>query len=199
MCLRTLGRTIAAVGILVLTLIPAAAKPDPKPEKPRKDYQASADALPWAYSVKAASAAHSASAVAKPYEAEVLPGNGNSAIIRVKKFGKTLLDWEGHTETVFVIAGDAFYVTGQHQYSSGCQVVAVDLTTGKQLWKTALKGLGPIAHTRYRNHVNIALDDAETLRIFGRESAGGYVEFVDRMSGKTVGNHRYKAEVLQDK
>jgi hypothetical protein len=75
--------------------------------------------------------------------------------------------------------------------SSGCALVAVDLKTGKQMWKSGLQGLGPIAHTRYRNSVTLEPTD-DALLVHGQESAGNYVEYVDKKSGKTVGHKVFK-------
>jgi hypothetical protein len=175
-------------------LVPTAPTPAGKPEK---DYQKKADAMAWQFSKKAASPAASAKALPKPYEADVTVNDPWRANLGIKKSGKVLYEWQGHAETVFVVTGDVLYYTDHDQTSTGCQVVAVDLTNGKRLWKVRLKGLGPITHTRYRNQVNIGLEDVDTLRIFGRESAGGYVELVDRHKGKTVANRKYKTEEMK--
>ena len=79
-----------------------------------------------------------------------------------------------------------------HPSSSGCAVLAFDLKTQKQLWKTTLKGLGPIAHFRYANSVNLEIINNNAVRIFGNESAGQYLEIVDLKTGKTVGHQKYK-------
>jgi hypothetical protein len=78
-------------------------------------------------------------------------------------------------------------------YSSGCTVIAYDMKAKKQLWKTDLKGLGPISHTKYRNAVILEVKD-DVIRVLGQESAGKYLEYVDLKSGKTVANR-----VFQDK
>jgi len=59
-------------------------------------------------------------------------------------------------------------------------VVAIDRSTGKTLWKTDLKGLGPIAHSKYRNAVRLEVLDGDAIQVFGKESSGRYVEIVSR-------------------
>jgi hypothetical protein len=71
-------------------------------------------------------------------------------------------------------------------------VVAVDLKTGKRLWKTNLQGLGPIAHTKYRNRVIIEVDDRR-VTVYGNESSGRYVEQLDPRTGKTLANKKLEA------
>jgi hypothetical protein len=184
----------AAIGTAVLA--PAFSKPAGKDDK---DYQAKADAMPWKFSDKAASATASAARLPKPYDADVNVNDVRRATIQLKRAGKALYDWEGHSETVFIVTGDVLYYTNHHPNASGCQLIAIDLESGKQMWKKDLKGLGPISHFRYRNQVNLDLEDGDTLRVFGRESAGGYVELVNRKSGNTIGNRRYKADEMKDK
>jgi hypothetical protein len=59
-----------------------------------------------------------------------------------------------------------------------------------ELWKTRLKGLGPIAHKDYRNDVNLGLEKYAVC-VRGKEAFGNYIEFVDRKTGKTVGHKVY--------
>jgi|ERR1043166_4406228 hypothetical protein len=192
---RFIRTTCGVVIALTLGLALAIAKPAGKDEK---DYQAKTDTMPWKFAAKAASAAYAAQKLPKPFEADISAGQF-SGTISLKKADKAAYQWDGHGETVFIVTDDVLYYSDHHQASTGCQVIAIDLTTGKQLWKTRLKGLGPISHFRYRNQVNLDLEDRDTLRIFGRESAGGYVELVDRKTGKTVGNRKYKGDEIQEK
>jgi hypothetical protein len=77
--------------------------------------------------------------------------------------------------------------------SSGCNVISYDLKKDKQLWKTELKGLGPIDHSKYYNSVILELKD-DAIRILGKETAGRYVEYLDPKTGKTVGHKIFKDE-----
>ena len=48
-------------------------------------------------------------------------------------------------------------------------------------------GLGPIRHTEYYNAVNLEIIDNTTVLVFGNESAGKYLEFVDINTDKIAG------------
>ena len=70
-------------------------------------------------------------------------------------------------------------------------VVAYDLKKQKQVWKTPLKGLGLIDHFGYSNALNLEVVNNVAVRVFGKESAGQYLEFVDLKTSKTVGQRVY--------
>jgi hypothetical protein len=112
--------------------------------------------------------------------------------IRLLDDGKELVAWEGHPRSVFSLNGDVLVYAEFPTRSSGCSVVAFDLKTKKQLWKTSLKGLGPISHFGYSNSVNMEIINNDAVRVFGNETAGQYLEIVDLKTGKTVGHRKYK-------
>ncbi len=106
----------------------------------------------------------------------------------------------GHAASAFVVRGDALYFAHYHPSSSGCTVVAFDLTTGKKAWSRPLEGLGPIDHSKYRNKVAMAVEkhpdskDAFALVITGWEAAGGYVEVIDLVTGKQLANKKFDSD-----
>ncbi len=104
-----------------------------------------------------------------------------------------LCSFDAHPNTVFIRKNNMLYVTDFHYMSSGCSVIAFDLKQRKQLWTTRLQGLGPIAHSKYSNYVNIAIEK-ELVIIYGKESSGRYIELLDPQTGKTVGNKKLPAE-----
>jgi hypothetical protein len=73
----------------------------------------------------------------------------------------------------------------------GCSIIAYDLANRKELWKTRVQGIGPIAHTAYDNQVALELV-GDALKVLGNELAGQYVEFVDLKTGKTVGHKLFR-------
>ncbi len=79
----------------------------------------------------------------------------------------------------------------------GCEVVAVNLLTGKELWRTRLFGTGPTPewHSKYGNQVNIETDGKRVV-IYGNENDGRYVEHLDINTGKTLANRRFEHEWL---
>ena len=105
--------------------------------------------------------------------------------------GAEAVSFQGNYGTVFVLSGDTFIYADYYPSRTGCSLVAYDLKTRKQLWKTALAGLRPIDHFQYSNRVNLDVFNKEVVRVFSQESAGRYVEFVDMKTGKTVGHKVY--------
>jgi hypothetical protein len=113
-----------------------------------------------------------------------------------QKKGGPKLTIAGHPATPVVVRGDGLYVADFQGASSGCKVVAYDLTTGKKAWTKELEGLGPIDHSKYRNRVAMAVEKHPTqnhfaLVIVGWESAGRYVEVLDPVSGKQLAHKKY--------
>lgn len=82
------------------------------------------------------------------------------------------------------------YHAAYHRSSTGCAVVALDLKARRQLWETHLEGVGPVDHSKYSNDVRIEPLLDETLAVYGKESAGSYVEIVDMKTGKIVGHRK---------
>jgi len=73
--------------------------------------------------------------------------------------------------------------------ATGCRVLALDAGTGAQHWQTTLSGLGSMGHSRYVNRVQITVSD-ERLVVFGKESAGKYIEVLDPSSGRQIHHQR---------
>ena len=164
----------------------------PAPEA--KDYQKIADKEAWEWSKEKASAEYCKKAYKGDYEIELLPppeGNTGSLNIRFYFNDKEVHSILGHAGTVFGERNNVVYYADFTPHSSGCTVIAYDMKAKKQLWKTDLKGLGPISHTKYHNAVILEVKD-EVVRVLGQESAGNYLEYVDLKSGKTVANRVYK-------
>ncbi len=85
-----------------------------------------------------------------------------------------------------MIADDKLlYVAQFDRIASGCTVVAYQLNSGAIAWHRPLIGLGPIVHSKYRNHVQLQLIGSN-LRVFGWETSGRYIEDVQRSTGYVV-------------
>ena len=158
-----------------------------------EDYQKVADATAWNFSQEQAGVADSLLRFSRDYQVELIrPKNKfGDIIVRVVDDGKEVFSFTGHYRTVFRSSGDVLVYADFMASRSGCSLVAFDLKKQKQLWKTDLKGLGPIAHFGYTNAVNLEIVNNEAVRVFGNEAAGQYLEFVDLTSGKTVGHRKY--------
>jgi hypothetical protein len=117
----------------------------------------------------------------------------NPLTIRLKEEGKEVCAFRADWETVFTRWGDRLYLADYHFAASGCTVIAIDLKNGKELWRSRLRGLGFIVHSIYENSVNIQTDGKAVI-VWGNESAGRYVEFLDVVTGKTVGHKVFGRE-----
>lgn len=112
--------------------------------------------------------------------------------VRVRRQGRTLARFGAHSETAFVILNDRVLVYSvHHAIATGCTLVAVDLKTRKQLWKTPLKGVGPVSHSKYRNRINLKAGPGAAVTVFGWESHGRYLEVVDLKTGKTLTHKKF--------
>jgi len=176
------------VAIVVQASVALAAHSAPAPEE--KDYQKIADKEEWKWVPERASARDGAKNFKGDFKAEVVEKDVNgfkSEKINFAKGDDVVFTIEGHAETVFAGRDNVVYYADFSQAASGCVVIAYDLGAKKQLWKTNLKGLGPIAHTRYRNRVTLDIKD-DAVHVLGNEAAGKYVEYLDLKTGKTVGH-----------
>jgi hypothetical protein len=179
---------VAFLVSLVLGLGAFAASAAPAPED--KDYQKIADKEEWKWVPERASAGSAAKNFKGDFQAEVVEKDTDgrkSAMVKFAKGDDVVFTIEGHAETVFAGRDNIVYYADFSQISSGCSVIAYDLKAKKQIWKTGLKGLGPVAHTRYRNQVMLDIKD-DAVHVLGNESFGKYVEYLDLKSGKTVGH-----------
>jgi hypothetical protein len=182
---------LSALAGLLLTAIAAGAAPEPA-----VDYQKQADAAPWTWNDEQASLWHSFQAYQGDYQLEIIrpPNRFGEIKVRFSRDGREVYSWTGHYRTVFAVRGNVLYRTEFHPSASGCSLIAFDLAAGKELWKTNLKGLGPIAHTAYHNLVTLDMPRDDVLRVFGNEAAGRYVEYIDARSGKTIGHKVFPRE-----
>jgi hypothetical protein len=107
--------------------------------------------------------------------------------VQVIRRGHTVARFKAHSETAFVILADRVLVYSvHHPISTGCTLVAFDLKRRRQLWKTHLKGIGPVGHSKYRNRINLEAGPGQAVTVFGWESFGRYLEVVDLKTGKTL-------------
>jgi hypothetical protein len=153
-------------------------------------------ALEWRWSKDKANLTYSTKRYLPDYEVErVRPKEYYTPInIRRKQDRKVIYSFEeGHESVVFTRWKDVLYIAEYSPIRSGCEVVALDLQTGKQLWRSRLQGIGPTSHSQYLNLVNIETD-GQKLIITGNEAHGRYIEQVDLRSGKTLANKKLDAD-----
>jgi hypothetical protein len=170
-----------AITAVVATALAAVARAE--------DYQQKANAAAWEWHPERSGLLWSVQTAPPEYEITVTRPAGVSGLldIRFTLDAKTSYTWKGHLNTPFLINDKVLYYADYDPISDGCAVVAYDLANKKQLWKTQLQALGGVDHSKYRNAVEMDFD-GDALRVFGNESAGKYVEYVDLKSGKTIGH-----------
>jgi hypothetical protein len=122
-----------------------------------------------------------------PYtiEANRLEDHFGSVELVIKREGKLIHTVKCHNETPFVITGDRLIYAEHSMISDGCTLVVFSLSGAKELWRTPLKALGEIPHSKYRNQVALKVTGNLAI-VTGKESAGNYLEIVDLQTGKTV-------------
>jgi hypothetical protein len=164
------------------------------PLPPQPDYQKLADEAKWEWVPERANASWDLARFRGDYQVEIVkkPNTFDQLSIRFcKEPGKPILALEGHHASAFLGKDGVLYFADFNPSSSGCALVAFDLADKKELWKTHLKGLGPIEHTKYSNRV--ALDFVgNAVKVLGHEAAGDYIEFVDLKTGKTAGHKIFR-------
>jgi hypothetical protein len=160
------------------------------------DYQKLADQQPWRFDWSAANLLYCVDRDLHDFVVEIRcpkrppPNKDRRLTVRLLTDGQEVFSFRGFRDTVFARSGDVLYVAEFDPITTGCAVVATDLITGRQVWRSELKGVGPVKHSRYRNHVTIDAE-GEVLVVRGHESLGRYIEYIDRKSGKTVGHKKY--------
>jgi hypothetical protein len=123
----------------------------------------------------------------------VQPDEGMRSGVSIRGDGKELFAYNPHAEEPsYFEDGGIFYYADYSTGSYGCKLVAYDLQAGKEIWRTQLKAIGPVNHSKYRNQVWIEPLDEVTVIVFGNEAYGKYIEIVDRTTGKTVGHKVFK-------
>jgi len=167
--------------------------------KAEPDYQQMVRNTGWAWSEERANILYSFSQASSPYDVVVTRPHDQSFALRFRIMDgrREVYDWWGHMYSVFVLRGDRLYFVNFAIEASGGEVVAVDLKTGKRLWKSPLRALGNPPHFAYRNRVDIAASD-DVVQVVGNESAGRYYELKDAKTGETVG-HKIFREVGRGK
>jgi len=115
--------------------------------------------------------------------------------IRSKEDGKLIYSYQKYASehAVFTRWQNMLYVAEYSPVRTGCEVVAVDLKSGKELWRTKLQGIGPITDSKYENLVNIETD-GEVIIVAGNEASGRYVEHLDIKTGKFLGNKQFESD-----
>jgi hypothetical protein len=109
--------------------------------------------------------------------------------VKIQQGGTDLYTWEASPESAYQISQGVIYHTDFSPIASGMTLRAYDLQNKKELWKTELTGMGPIAHSRYWNYgCHLSFTEDNLIEVVGKEAAGRYIEYVDPTTGKTLVN-----------
>ena len=117
-----------------------------------------------------------------------------------ERAGRDLVKLDGRPESVFRTEANVLYFAAFPTATTGCTVLAYDLTTGKKRWETELKAVGRVSHRGYWNRVNLHVGrwdqvDSEgegNVEVVGRESYGDYIEVLDRRTGTLLAHKVYR-------
>jgi len=153
------------------------------------DYQKTADSADWRWEDAKANPFWGISQSGDKYSIVMVsePDHRFNLIFKILLGDKEVYSWSGHMNTVFRILRDRLYYARFLRSGSGGSVVAVDLSTGNELWHSRLQGIGLIQHSAYSNQMNLDAN-FEVVWVWGEESMGRYLEFKDVITGKTVGH-----------
>lgn len=92
-----------------------------------------------------------------------------------------------------MVADDTrLYLATYDRIVAGCQLTAFARSTGKLLWEVRLDGIGPIAHSKYSNRVQLRLIDGHPV-VFGNE-AKRYIEQRDAATGALISHELLPAQ-----
>ncbi len=86
-----------------------------------------------------------------------------------------------------IVDHDRAFVASYNRISSGCALAAFSTANGAKLWSVNLDGIGPIAHSKYANRVQLKLVAGKPT-VYGSESGGRYVEAREPATGNLVSN-----------
>jgi len=90
-----------------------------------------------------------------------------------------------HDVGALAVHGDAVYVAHHSGIATGATLTRFATSVGRVEWSTPLQAMGPIEHSKYRNEVQVAIEDGNPV-VYGHEALGGYTEIVDAPTGKTI-------------
>ncbi|HPE75148.1 MAG TPA: hypothetical protein PLC80_03630 [Draconibacterium sp.] len=107
--------------------------------------------------------------------------------------GNVNIIWEGknvYADTAFLLIDEnVLFAAVYSQSSTGCKILALNLSSNQILWENQLLGLGSVGHSRYRNKVQMILTDNK-LVVFGQELGGKYIEVRNPASGDLILNRK---------
>ncbi|MHB9026530.1 MAG: WD40 repeat domain-containing protein [Armatimonadota bacterium] len=160
-------------------------------------YQLEANAMSWTWKDEWATPEHCAAGLRGngPYHVEIAFGIYEQRIIRIRD-EKDALRYviQGHAHTTFVIDGDMLYYADYGDISNGATVVAVNLKTKTERWRTHLRGIGTVCHSAYSNRVVLHVNN-EVVMVRGWEAVGKYVEYLEAATGRILAHRIFNEPI----
>ncbi len=103
---------------------------------------------------------------------------------------RTITDdvWGPLAGAALLVADGRVFVAHYSTLSTGCRLYAFSAKSGTRLWAVELEGIGPIAHSKWRNDVQLAMHEGNPT-VFGREGQR-YIEERDAATGVLVRNQK---------
>ena len=99
---------------------------------------------------------------------------------------------------MFCVKDGTLFFADWSTVGTGGEVVAVDLSSGKEVWRANLDALGNISHFGYSNRIRMEYR-RDAVWVLGKESFGNYVEVKDPETGKTVAHRVFDKEERLEK
>jgi outer membrane protein assembly factor BamB len=165
--------------------------------KTTTDPDSSSKPLEWQWSCNKATLKYSIEKHLMDFEVERVEPKGYYSPIHIRSRQDRSIIYsftEASEATVFTRWKYILYVAEYSPIATGCEVVAVNLKTGEQHWRTKLQGIGPTGHSKYQNRVNIETD-GKVIVVTGNEANGKYIEHIDAQNGKTLSNKQIDVDV----
>jgi hypothetical protein len=169
--------------------------PAAEPKRDAAFWQKVLDHAHWSWSDREAEIFYSMTQSGFAYQIELIrpPGGSDELTIRFVKDGKAICSWKGHTHSVFVQKDSTLVYALFHPSQQGCTLVAVNLDSGAELWRTELQAIEKAGHSGYSNLINMNAAEGIVV-VHGKEGFGNYDEIVDLKTGKTLAHRVYDKE-----
>lgn len=118
--------------------------------------------------------------------------------------GREIISIRGHKHSSFCSRDNRLFFADYSPDMPGCAVVAYDLISGKELWKTKLHQEQPKAVSAYRNHVKVSLTSdpsapgqqwekpGNVIEVRGSETYCDYIEALDAETGASLAIKNYR-------
>lgn len=160
------------------------------------DYRKVAEGADWRWDEKLADPLH-AGLGSKDYDVrfDYYSAQPNVIVISISKDGKVLYSWSGHRYSVFQIVENKLYFADFPYLGTNTKIVAIDLQTGKEIWRSPLKAATGVLAGSSGNLALLNLDvQGEVINIFGKENDVRYFEIKKVSTGETVGHKIFPRE-----